>query len=123
MIWYKACLVARGFLKIEGVDFSETFAPVEKFTSVEMILSSTTVEDLYLHQMDVKTAFLNGNLEETVNIEQPDGFVEVDIGNLVWRLKKAIYRLRQGLRQWHAKIYEVLVHDIGLTPSNAGECV
>lgn len=120
---YKARVVARGFLQIEGVDFSETYAPVVKFTSIRMILSIVAVQDYHLHQMDVKTAFLNGDLEETVYMEQPDGFIKPGNEDLVCLLKKAIYGLRQASRQWFAKMYLFLVGWMGLKPNVADECV
>ena len=73
---YKARLVAKGFLQKYGVDFEETFAPVAKFTSIRIILSIAAQYKLVLHQMDVKTAFLNGLLEEEIYMKQPEGFVD-----------------------------------------------
>lgn len=120
---YKACVVARGYQQIEGVDFTETYAPVVKFTSVRVILSIAAVEDYHLHQMNVKTAFLKGNLEETVYMEQPEGFIKAGNEQLVCRLKKAIYGLRQAPRQWPAKIYSFLVQEMNMTPNDADDCV
>ena len=73
---YKARLVAKGFLQKYGVDFEETFAPVAKFTSIRMILSFAAQYNLVLHQMDVKTAFLNGLLNEEIYMKQPKGLVD-----------------------------------------------
>lgn len=86
-------MAARGFLQMEGIDFSETYAPVVKFISIRMILSITAVEDIHLHLMDVKTTILIGYLEESVFIEQPNGFAAKEKNHLVYRLKKAIYGL------------------------------
>lgn len=94
---YKARTVARGFLQIEGVELMETYAPLVKITSVRMILSIAAVQDYHLHQMDVKTSFLNGVLDETVYIEQPQGLIEHVNEDLVCHLSKAIYSLRQAL--------------------------
>ncbi len=68
---YKARLVARGFTQTFGVDYNETFAPVAKFVSIRCILATTTIVDMEIHQMDVKTAFFNGDLEEEIYMEQP----------------------------------------------------
>ncbi len=72
---YKARLVARGFTQTYGVDYNETFAPVAKFTSICCILALAALEDMEIHQMDVKTTFLNGKLEEEIYMEQLQGFV------------------------------------------------
>ena len=71
---YKARLVAKGFTQIEGIDYTETFAPVSKFTSIRAILAIAAQEDLEIHQMDVKSAFLNGNLSEEIYMKCPPGF-------------------------------------------------
>ncbi len=71
---YKAKLVARGFTQTFGVDYNETFAPVAKFMSIRCILALEAIEDIEIHQMDVKTAFFNGDLEEEIYMEQPKGF-------------------------------------------------
>ncbi len=71
---YKARLVARGFTQIFGVDYNETFAPVAKFVSICYALALATIEDMKIHQMDVKTTFLNGDLYDEIYMEQPEGF-------------------------------------------------
>jgi hypothetical protein len=71
----KARLVARGFTQTYRVDYNETFALVGKFTSIRCILAFATLEDMEIHQMDVKMAFLNGELEEEIDMEEPQGFV------------------------------------------------
>lgn len=96
---HKARLVARGFSQIEGVDYSETFAPVAKFQSIRCILALSAMHDLELHQMDVKTAFLYGSLEEEAFMEPPEGYEE-DQGK-VWKLKKSLYGLKQAPRAWY----------------------
>jgi hypothetical protein len=72
---YKDKLVARGFTQTYGVDYNETFALVVKFTSIHYILALVALEDMEIHQMDVKTTFLNGEVEEEIYMEQPQGFV------------------------------------------------
>ena len=83
---YKARLVARGFMQRYGVDFAETFAPVAKFASIRVVLAIAAVEDLELHQLDVDTAFLNGDLKEEIYMKQPAGFEEPGREHLVCRL-------------------------------------
>lgn len=101
---HKARLVSRGFQQIHGVDYNETFAPVVKFSTLCIFLSMVCSEDLELHQIDVKTAFLNGDLNEDVFMEQPEGFVNEKLPNHVCKLQKALYGLKQSPRQWFAKI-------------------
>lgn len=87
---YKACVATRGFPQIEGIDFSETYALVVKFKSVRLILFRVAVLDYNLHQMDVKNAFLNVNINESVYMEQPEGFIQQGNEYLVFHFKKAI---------------------------------
>lgn len=101
---YKARLVAKGFSQKEGVDFQETFAPVAKFSSIRVLLAIATEKGYDVHQMDVKTAFLNGDLEEEIFMEQPEGVVEKGKEHLVWRLRKSLYGLKQAPRVWYAKL-------------------
>ena len=101
MVRYKARLVAKGFSQVHGVDFNETFAPVAKFTTIRCILAIGAVMDLEIHQMDVKTAFLNGELEEDIYMEQPEGFVEQGKEHLVCKLKSSLYGLKQSPRAWY----------------------
>eukprot|EP00253_Pinus_taeda_P013564 PITA_13564 len=100
---YKARFVARGFSQIEGIDYEETFAPVARYSSIRMILALSAQMRWHIHQMDVKTAFLNGVIEEEVYIEQPEGF-EVfnkfemkDLGLLHYFLGLEIWQRSGGL--------------------------
>ncbi|KAL4271452.1 hypothetical protein GQ457_13G004180 [Hibiscus cannabinus] len=105
---YKARLVAKGFTQQEGIDYTETFSPVSKKDSLRIVLALVAQFDLELQQMDVKTAFLNGDLEEEVYMKQPEGFSSSDGDNLVCKLKKSIYGLKQASRQWYLKFHEVI---------------
>ncbi len=101
---YKAILVARGFTQTYGLDYNETFALVAKFTSLCCILTLAALEDMEIHQMDVKTAFLNGKLEEEIYMEQPQGFVHQGGEHLVCKLQKSLCGLKQSLRAWNQKL-------------------
>jgi hypothetical protein len=98
---YKARLVAKGFTQIEGIDYNETFAPVAKFNSIRTILALVAELNLELHQMDVKTAFLNGNLEEEIYMNLPPGF---RMPGVVWKLKRGLYGLKQASREWYKRL-------------------
>jgi hypothetical protein len=115
---YKARFVARGFSQKEGEDYDETFAPVAKYTSIRSIIAIASVMGWKLHQMDVKTAFLNGVIEEEVYIEQPQGFVIHGKESHVCKLKKALYGLKQAPRAWYARIDSYLM-SLGFTKSDA----
>jgi hypothetical protein len=91
---YKARFVARGFSQKEGIDYEETFAPVAIYTSIITIIALAAKMKWKLHQMDVKTTFLNGVIEEEVYIEQPQGFEVEDRKTHVYKLKKDLYRLK-----------------------------
>ncbi|KAL6324412.1 hypothetical protein AAG906_013016 [Vitis piasezkii] len=92
---YKARLVVKGYSQREGIDFKETFSPVSTKDSFRVIMAIVAHFDLELHQMDVKTAFLNGDLDEEVYMEQPTGFVEVGKEDLVCKLNKSIYDIEE----------------------------
>ena len=95
---YKARLVAQGYSQQEGLDYDETFSPVVRSESVRSVIALAAMNDLRLHQMDITTAFLHGDLEEEVYMKQPEGFVAQGQENLVCRLKKSIYGLKQSPR-------------------------
>ena len=105
---YRARLVAKGFTQIPGIDFDETFSPVARFESLRMLLALAALEDWHIHSMDVKSAFLNGELDEEIYMEQPQGFVTPGSEALVCRLRKAIYGLKQASRAWNLQLHGVL---------------
>nr|GFA95175.1 retrovirus-related Pol polyprotein from transposon TNT 1-94 [Tanacetum cinerariifolium] len=97
----KARLVARGYRQEEVIDFEESFAPVARLEAIRIFLAYVAHKNMVVYQMDVKTAFLNGNLREEVYVSQPDGFVDPDNLNHVYKLKKALYGLKQAPRAWY----------------------
>ena len=105
----KVRLVAKGFTQKEGADYEETFSPVVRFSSVRMNLSIVAHMDLELHQMDVKTAFLNGDLEEEIYMKQKIGYVEKCHEDKVCKLHKSIYGLKQSSRQWYKKFHNTIM--------------
>jgi hypothetical protein len=115
---YKARFVARGFSQKEGIDYEEIFAPVARYTSIRTIIALAAKMKWKLHQMDVKTAFLNGVIEEEVYIEKPQGFEVEDWKSHVCRLKKALYGLKQAPRAWYGRI-DSFLSSLGFTKSKA----
>ena len=88
---YKARLVIKGYRQQEGLDYFDTYSPVTRINSIRMILAIAALRNLEVHQMDVKTAFLNGDIDETIYMVQPENFVLGDPKNMVCRLRKSIY--------------------------------
>ena len=105
---YKARLVAKGFRQIQGIDYEETFSPVAKLKSVRIMLAIAAFYDYEIWQMDVKTAFLNGNLKEELYMMQPEGFVDPKGANKVCKLQRSIYGLVQASRSWNIRFNEVI---------------
>nr|GEZ56144.1 retrovirus-related Pol polyprotein from transposon TNT 1-94 [Tanacetum cinerariifolium] len=105
----KARLVARGYRQEEGIDFEESFAPVARLEAIRIFLAYAAHKNMVVYQMDVKTAFLNGNLREEVYVSQPDGFVDPDNTNHVYKLKKALYGLKQAPRAWYDMLSSFLL--------------
>ena len=105
---HKARLVARSFTQKEGIDYHEVFAPVVKHVSIRTLLSLVVNLDLELEQMDVKTAFLHGNLEDDLYMEQPEGYEDKSKPDHVCFLKKSLYGLKQSPRQWNKRFDEFM---------------
>jgi hypothetical protein len=108
IIGTKARLVAQGYTQIEGVDFDKTFALVARLESIRILLSVACHLDFKLYQMDVKSAFLNGVLQE-VYVEQPKGFQDPHHPHHVYKLKKALYGLKQAPRAWYERLTTYLL--------------
>ncbi|CAJ2637099.1 unnamed protein product [Trifolium pratense] len=106
---HKARLVARGFLQREGLDYSEVFSPVARIETVRLVVAIANANSWPMYHLDVKSAFLNGPLEEVVFVTQPPGFMITGKENMVYRLKKALYGLKQAPRAWNKRIDGFLV--------------
>jgi hypothetical protein len=104
VIKHKARLVAKGYVQKQGVDFDDVFAPVARLESVRVLLAMAAQERWIVHHMDVKSAFLNGELSEEVYVIQPPGFVQEGEEEKVLRLDKALYGLCQAPRAWNIKL-------------------
>nr|GEY89625.1 retrovirus-related Pol polyprotein from transposon TNT 1-94 [Tanacetum cinerariifolium] len=109
MLKNKARLVARGYRQEEGIDFEESFAPVARLEAIRIFLAYAAHINMVVYQMDVKTAFLNGNQREEVYVSQPDGFMDPDNPNHVYKLKKALYGLKQAPRAWYDMLSPFLI--------------
>nr|GEX34676.1 hypothetical protein [Tanacetum cinerariifolium] len=105
----KGRLVARGYRQEEGIDFEESFALVARLEVIQNFLAYFAHKNMVVYQMDVKTAFLNGNLREEVYVSQPDGFVDQDNPNHVYKLKKALYGLKKAPRTWYDMLSSFLI--------------
>ena len=106
----KASLVAQGYTQIEGFDFDETFAPSARLESIRLLLAISCALIFKLFQMNVKSAFLNGILNEEVYAAQPKGFEDPQHPDHVYRLKKALYGLKQAPRAWYERLTEFLMN-------------
>ena len=119
---YKARLVAKGYTQKEGIDFKETFSPVSTKDSFRIIMALVAHFDLELHQMDVKTTFLNGDIDETIYMVQPKNFESGDPKKMVCKLTKSIYGLKQASRQWYHKFHQVII-SFGFEVNVVDNCV
>lgn len=124
IITYKARLVAKGYTQKEGIDFNETFAPVIKFTTIRTMLAVTTLKNYKVHQMDISNAYLHVKVEEELYINQPDGFkVTNKYGEeLVCKLNKSIYGLKQAGRNWN-KLLDKWFKNNNFIVSKADPCL
>lgn len=117
---HKARLVARGFTQVHGVDYWDTFSPVVRMESVRALLAIAATKNLSIHQFDVQTAFLNGELKEEIHMKQPHGFA--DGTGRVCRLRRSLYGLKQAARCWNIKFVSSL-RELGLRQSTADPCM
>jgi hypothetical protein len=104
-----ARLVAQGYSQVEGLDFGETFAPVARLEAIRILLAFATSKGFKIYQMDVKSAFLNGVIQEEVYVRQPPGFESLKYPNRVYKLSKALYELKQAPQAWYARLKTFLL--------------
>ncbi|KAJ0865779.1 putative RNA-directed DNA polymerase [Helianthus annuus] len=119
---YKARLVVKGFSQRKGIDFDEIFSPVVKMSSIRVILGLAASLDLEVEQMDVKTAFLHGDLDKEIYMEQPEGFQVKGKEDYVCKLQKSLYGLKQAPRQWYKK-FESIMGKQGYRKTISDHCV
>jgi hypothetical protein len=100
----KSRILAQGYSRKEGIDYEETFAPVAHLEAIRILLSFSVAKGFKLHQMDVKSAFLNGVLEEVVYVRQPPGFESEKYPHQVYKLRKVLYGLKHAPRAWYGRL-------------------
>ena len=113
---FKARLVAKGYKQQHGIDFNEVYSPVSKFSTLRALLSIAAASDWEIVQIDIKTAFLNGQLDEEIFMQPPEGYTVPP--NTVCKLQKSLYGLRQAPRMWYKALCEVL-QKMNFTASDA----
>lgn len=125
IVRYKARLVAQGFSQVPGVDYFDTYAPVAKLASIRTVLALSARQDLELHQVDIKGAYLNGELtnDEIIYMRQPPGFFSTEHPRKVCRLRKTLYGLKQSGRRWYQKLVEILVDQLGFKQCDVDQAV
>ena len=119
---YKARLVAKGFRQVQGVDYDETFSAVAMLKTVRVLLAIAAFFDYEIWQMDVKTMFLNGNVEEELYMIQPEGFVDPKDAGKVGKLQRSIYGLKQASRSWNIRFDDV-IKSFGFVQNYKEACV
>ncbi|GJR53572.1 retrovirus-related pol polyprotein from transposon TNT 1-94 [Tanacetum coccineum] len=118
---YKSRFVIKGYRQREGLDFFDTYSPVTRITSIRMILAIVALRNLEIHQMDVKMAFLNEDLEEEIYMNQPECFIASGQEGKVCRLVKSLYGLKQAPKQWHQKFDNTMLES-GFKINECGKC-
>jgi hypothetical protein len=96
--------VAKGFTQVENIDFHETFSPIARMESIRVMLSIVTNENLEVHQMNLKTTFLNVNISKEIYMQQLEGFMVKDKDNMVYKFQKSFYGLKQSPNEWNHNI-------------------
>jgi Reverse transcriptase (RNA-dependent DNA polymerase) len=122
IVKYRACVVAKGFTQQPRVDFRETFAPITKLASIQSMIALAITHDWELYQIDIKSAYLNGDLKEMIFMNLPPGYTPPGSTGKVCKLKKSIYGLKQAGCQWYQKLSNCFDR-IGLTKSSVDHTV
>ena len=104
---YKAILVEKGFSHVQGLDYHETFARVAKMDSIGLVFAISASKHWEVHHMDVKSAFLHGDIHEEIYMKHPEGYITDP--SLVFKLKKSLYSLKQAPREWYSKMNAFLL--------------
>ncbi|GJT38789.1 copia protein [Tanacetum coccineum] len=115
-------LVAQGYNQQEGIDYDETYAPVARLESIRILLAYVCALDFKLFEMDVKSAFLNGFINEEVYVAQPPGFIDFEKPDHVYKLKKALYGLKQAPKAWYDRLKDFLIkheYKMGMAPKTS----
>jgi hypothetical protein len=105
----KARLVAQGYTQVKGLDIGETYAPVVRLEAIRILLAYACTHNIKLYQMDVKSGFLNGYINEKVYVEQPSDFEDDKKLNHIYKLKKVLYGLKQAPRAWYERLRDFLL--------------
>ena len=119
---FKARLVAKGFKQKADFDFFDTFSSVTRITSIRLLIAIVAIFYLKIHQMDVKTTFLNGDLEEEIYMDQPEDFVKPRQESKVCKLTKSLYGLKQAPKQWHEKFDSCMIKN-GYKSNEYNKCI
>ncbi|KAL2239930.1 UNVERIFIED_CONTAM: Retrovirus-related Pol polyprotein from transposon TNT 1-94 [Sesamum indicum] len=119
---FKARLVAKGFKQKDGIDYFNSYSPVARLTTIRVLIALASVYNLSIHQMDVKTAFLYGELKEEIYMDQPEGFVAHGNEYKVCKLVKSLYGLKQAPKQWHKKFDKTILAS-GFTVNENDKCI
>jgi hypothetical protein len=119
---FKAQLVAEGYSQVEGVYFSEVFSPIEKITSIRVLMSLVATFDLEIEQMDVKTMLLHGDLEEEIYMKQLEGFIVKVKKDLVCKLKISLYGIKKSPRMWY-KNFDAYILILGFVRRKDDHCI
>ena len=119
---YKACLIAKGHTQTFGIDYEETFSPVADIRAIRILIAIAAYYDYEIWKMDVRTAFLNGRLDEDIYMQQPEGYVNPEFPNRVCKLQRSIYGLKQASRQWN-KRFDDEIRKFGFISNRDESCV
>jgi len=121
---YKARYVAKGYSQVKDIDYGETFAPTARMSTLRALLDVAVQKNMVIHQMDVKTAYLNADIDHEIYVEQPEGYEDKDSdGNVLYcKLKKSLYGLKQSGRMWNSVIHKFFISE-GFKQSQSDHCL